>query len=116
MESVDVLDWEHADFQYRYLRIKNFQENTTEELKNKLGNAGEVNALILDLRNNPGGLLEQAVQVSDLFLESGKPIVSTRGRRISSKFQSKDCFVIQPGVRFPCWFWSTGDRLPPQRL
>ena len=97
VESVDVLDWEHADFQYRYLRIKNFQENTTEELKNKLGNAGEVNALILDLRNNPGGLLEQAVQVSDLFLESGKPIVSTRGRRISSKFRSKRLF------RYSAW-------------
>ena len=41
VESVDVLDWEHSDFQYRYLRIKNFQENTTEELKNKLGNAGD---------------------------------------------------------------------------
>ncbi|MDP6464852.1 MAG: S41 family peptidase [SAR324 cluster bacterium] len=97
VESVDVLDWKQNDFQYRYLRIKNFQDSTAEELKSKLGNAGSVNGLILDLRNNPGGLLEQAVQVSDLFLESGKTIVSTRGRRISSKFQSRRLF------RFASW-------------
>ena len=67
---------------FGYLRISNFQRNTTNELKQHLGELqgdSPLRGLILDLRNNPGGLLEQAVSVSDLFLEQGL-IVYTRGR------------------------------------
>lgn len=63
-----------------YARISSFQENTSEELEEILNkNSKNLKGLVLDLRDNPGGLLDQAVAVSDLFLESGI-IVSTVGR------------------------------------
>ena len=65
-----------------YVRISNFQSHTTRDLKDalrKLETKGGLKGLVLDLRNNPGGLLSQAVKVSDLFLDEGV-IVSTRGR------------------------------------
>jgi carboxyl-terminal processing protease len=68
-----------------YIRITTFNEQTTEGLKREIANlTGQVSAdklkgFILDLRNNPGGLLEEAVTVSDAFLDRGE-IVSTRGR------------------------------------
>ena len=68
------------------LRITTFNDQTFADLSAGLagqieaaGGAGNVNGIVLDLRNNPGGLLNQAVQVSDAFLEAGE-IVSTRGR------------------------------------
>lgn len=69
---------------YVYLRITQFQERTAKLLKEqfaKLKKAGQGNlyGAVLDLRNNPGGLLDQAVAVSDLFLEKGG-IVSTKSR------------------------------------
>lgn len=63
-----------------YARISSFQDNTSDELKAILEkNAKDLRGLVLDLRDNPGGLLDQAVQVADLFIESGV-IVSTVGR------------------------------------
>ncbi len=62
-----------------YARISNFQEETTRELDDVLKKNKSIAGLILDLRDNPGGLLDQAVGVSDLFIESGV-IVSTIGR------------------------------------
>ena len=67
---------------FGYLRVSNFQRNTTNELKqhlDELQDESPLLGLILDLRNNPGGLLDQAVSVSDLFLDQGL-IVYTRGR------------------------------------
>jgi len=68
---------------YGYLWITNFRENTTAEVKKALDALENANSplkgLIVDLRDNPGGLLNQAVKVSDIFLEEGK-IVSIRGR------------------------------------
>jgi carboxyl-terminal processing protease len=68
-----------------YIRITQFNEQTTDglkdsltDLKNKLG-ADKIKGYILDLRNNPGGLLDQAISVSNAFLDKGE-IVSTRGR------------------------------------
>ncbi len=68
------------------LRITTFNDQTYENLKTELakkveeaGGIDKVTGFILDLRNNPGGLLTQAIQVSDAFLEKGE-IVSTRGR------------------------------------
>lgn len=63
-----------------YARITNFQENTSQDLFKFLNaNKGKIKGFILDLRNNPGGLLEEAVKIVDLFIDSGL-IVSTVGR------------------------------------
>ncbi len=68
---------------YGYVRITNFQENTTEDLERALKSLESeetpLKGLILDLRDNPGGLLNQAIRVSDIFLKSGS-IVSIKGR------------------------------------
>jgi carboxyl-terminal processing protease len=65
-----------------YIRITSFQSNTTKDLKKMLAELEEetpITGLVLDLRNNPGGLLDQAVSVSDVFLEEGM-VVYTKGR------------------------------------
>ncbi len=65
-----------------YARITNFQANTTRDFIRALRRAGKkhpVKGLLLDLRDNPGGLLDQAVKVADVFIDKGI-IVSTRGR------------------------------------
>ena len=71
------------DNQIGYIRIATFQERAADEVKKALrevaANANPLTGLVIDLRNNPGGLLNQSVDVSDLFLKSGI-IVSTRGR------------------------------------
>jgi carboxyl-terminal processing protease len=69
---------------YAYVRVKAFQERTDRNLRKALDEArvalkGELHGLVLDLRNDPGGLLDQAVRVADLWLTSGI-IVSTEGR------------------------------------
>ncbi len=75
-----------------YSRIASFQENTGEELEEVLKtNQGKIKGMVLDLRDNPGGLLDQAVRVSDLFVDSGV-IVSTVGRdrtRVEREFANK---------------------------
>ncbi len=65
-----------------YVDLKAFSDSTTEELSRaiELLRAQGMKSLVLDLRANPGGLLAQGVQVSDLFLESGQKIVSMKGR------------------------------------
>lgn len=71
-----------------YVRLTAFSRNTAAELKKALGEltAEGVKGLILDLRFNPGGLLNSAVDVSDMFLEEGK-IVSTKGRNTEERPQ-----------------------------
>ena len=74
---------------YGYARVTQFQERTDEDLEKAIEqlskqNNGKLEGLVLDLRNNPGGLLTQAVRVSDLFLDSGM-IVYTDGRLESQK-------------------------------
>ncbi|MGQ9637158.1 MAG: S41 family peptidase [Thermodesulfobacteriota bacterium] len=83
--------YEILDKSYGYIRISQFQEKTTNEfdkaLKELETNAQEgLKGLILDLRNNPGGLLDQAVKVADRFIESGL-IVSVEGRKEESKMR-----------------------------
>ncbi len=65
-----------------YVRILNFAETTADELKQKLDqmHPDRLNGLILDLRDNPGGLLQQAIDVTDMFIRKGDTVVSTRGR------------------------------------
>lgn len=69
-----------------YIRIRSFQETATDEVRRALdaavastASAGGVTGVLLDMRGNPGGLLDEAVRISDEFLEAGV-IVSTRGR------------------------------------
>jgi carboxyl-terminal processing protease len=76
---------------YGYIRLSQFQEKTDSEFDNHLKaleeeSKGALKGLILDLRNNPGGLLDQAVKVSDRFLESGL-IVSMEGRKEDQKMK-----------------------------
>ena len=65
-----------------YIRISNFTSTTARELDDKLDELSEqhMSRLILDLRSNPGGLLDQAVEVSKRFIDPGKLLVYTRGR------------------------------------
>jgi len=78
-----------------YIRVSSFQERTVDDLKKELKDLNvkiaNPKGLILDLRNNPGGLLNQAVGVADVFLKSGI-IVSTKGRskNMESKSVAKD--------------------------
>jgi carboxyl-terminal processing protease len=74
-----------------YVRVAQFQEKTDEYLAKALKtlkeeNKGELKGLVLDLRNDPGGLLDQAVKVSDHFVENGL-IVYTEGREPDSKMK-----------------------------
>jgi carboxyl-terminal processing protease len=68
-----------------YIRLTSFNENSSNQIKNKLKKLSKDNNIkgyILDLRNNPGGLLTQAIKISDFFLDNGE-IVSTKGRKSS---------------------------------
>lgn len=84
--SVETALFEQAGEKLAYVRLVQFQEGAAYELEQgfealarQAGGARKLDGLILDLRDNPGGLLAEAVAVSDLFLDDG-PIVSTRGR------------------------------------
>jgi carboxyl-terminal processing protease len=75
---------------YGYVRVSQFSENTARELSRAVdelheANGGMLEGMVLDLRNNPGGVLDSAVDVSDLFLDSGL-IVSADGRALDSRF------------------------------
>ena len=83
-----------VDNKVGYLRLRSFNENSSSQLKkeiNKIEKNKKLVGYILDLRNNPGGLLSQAVTISDFFLNDGE-IVSTRGRkkRENRKFFAKE--------------------------
>lgn len=73
---------------FAYLRVSQFQERTAADLKKAISklkkeSGGKLKGVVLDLRNNPGGLLDAAVEISDIFLDRGK-IVSVKGRDESS--------------------------------
>ena len=67
-----------------YIRLTAFNENSSKQVKNKIKKfkKNKINKYVLDLRNNPGGLLSQAVKISDFFLDNGE-IVSTKSRKSS---------------------------------
>ena len=70
-----------------YIRVASFEDKTPQQLKaaiEKLG-GGRLAGLVLDLRNNPGGLLNAAVDISALFLKPGMKIVTVRGRHVPEK-------------------------------
>ena len=73
----------YLDEEIGYLRLTSFNENSSEQIEDKIKeiNRNEgLKAYILDLRNNPGGLLSQAIKITDFFLNAGE-IVSTKGRK-----------------------------------
>jgi carboxyl-terminal processing protease len=80
--QIKSVRWKKLPDDIGYIKLRSFQKTTADELAEALQDLEEqrVRALILDLRNNPGGLLEQAITVSDEFLEPGKLIVYTKGR------------------------------------
>ncbi|MCK5395674.1 MAG: S41 family peptidase [Gammaproteobacteria bacterium] len=82
---------------YGYIRISNFQSKTARDLVNEISNLKrenetELKGLVLDLRNNPGGVLSAAADVSDAFIDDGK-LVFTKGRIKNSEFE----FNAKPG-------------------
>ena len=75
-----------------YLRLTSFNENSSDQIKDKIKEFKrnkKVENYILDLRNNPGGLLSQAIEISDFFLDSGE-IVSTKSK---SKYENRKWFA-----------------------
>ena len=83
--QVQSVKSELIDNNIGYIRLTSFNENSSEQIKekvNKLNKNKDLKGYILDLRNNPGGLLSQAIKISDFFLENGE-IVSTKSRKIS---------------------------------
>ncbi|MDC0895339.1 S41 family peptidase [Candidatus Pelagibacter sp.] len=83
--EVQSVKSELLDNNIGYIRLTSFNDNSSEQIKKKIKKLKEnknLNAFILDLRNNPGGLLSQAIKISDFFLENGE-IVSTKSRKKS---------------------------------
>ena len=83
---------EIKDDQTGYIRLTSFNENSSKQIKNKIKEFKKNNKIknyILDLRNNPGGLLSQAIKISDYFLENGE-IVSTKSKR---KYENRKWFA-----------------------
>ena len=70
-----------------YLRVASFDEKTGEQIKSAIEILGgrKLNGLVLDLRNNPGGLLTSALETASLFLKPGLPILTVRGRAVPQK-------------------------------
>lgn len=82
-----------------YISVSKFSETTTSEVKTALQDLKEkgMKRLVLDLRNNPGGYMNQAVQMADLFIEGDKKLVYTKGRRseFSEEFHAKESYPYE---------------------
>jgi len=99
----DIIEIESVRYAFKvgdtgYIRVTNFAQDTADELQKRLAEleAQNIKGLVLDLRYNPGGLLRAARDVSQLFLESGKKIVYTRGR---TPRQNADYYSTTPEAR-----------------
>jgi len=85
IESVEGFDLENNIL---YLRIRNFQKNTSSDLKREIKNSPyTIRGIILDLRGNPGGLLSEAEKVADVFLSS-ETIMTTKARNYSKTYRA----------------------------
>ena len=83
--KIESVKSKYIDDSIGYLRLTAFNENSGDQIKNKIkefNKKKDLKGYILDLRNNPGGLLSQAIKITDYFLENGE-IVSTKGRKAS---------------------------------
>ncbi|WP_029523262.1 S41 family peptidase [Persephonella sp. KM09-Lau-8] len=83
-----------------YIRLTQFQENSTGDFKKALEKFKNKEGIIIDLRNNPGGLLSTAVAIADMILDKGKLIVYTKGRdpRTNEKYYSERKPVISTEI------------------
>jgi len=95
---------------YGYLRVTNFRMSTLDDIKKHLGKLESENnglkGLVMDLRDNPGGLLDQAVKISDLFLAQGN-IVSIKGRQ-ESNTQVFKAYPSDEDCKYPIVILSNG--------
>ncbi|WP_422821893.1 S41 family peptidase [Vreelandella massiliensis] len=85
----ESVKYERLEPGYGYLRISQFQSRTAEQAREALqsmADEAELNGLVLDLRNNPGGVLQSAVDVADLFLDEGL-VVYTEGRLADTQME-----------------------------
>ena len=83
--KIESVKSKYIDNNIGYLRLTSFNENSGDQIKKKIkefNKKSNLKGYILDLRNNPGGLLSQAIKITDFFLEDGE-IVSTKGRKKS---------------------------------
>jgi carboxyl-terminal processing protease len=99
IEIATVKDASYIEPGLAYIRVTQFNEKTSDALEDaidKLQNEAEMNGLILDLRNNPGGLLTSAIEVSSHFVEAKKLIVFTEGRPGTQR----DEYFSQRGAKF----------------
>ena len=83
--QVQSVKSELIDGNIAYIRLTSFNDNSSEQIKKKIEKFNknkDLKGYILDLRNNPGGLLSQAIKISDFFLDNGE-IVSTKSRKVS---------------------------------
>ncbi len=90
--EVSSVKSEIKDEKTGYMRLTSFNENSGDQIKNKIKEFkknGKIENYILDLRNNPGGLLSQAIKISDFFLDNGE-IVSTKGKK---KYENRKWFA-----------------------
>jgi carboxyl-terminal processing protease len=93
-EQIRVQSVKHQEIEpgLEYIRLRQFQEQTAGDLEtalDKFSKNGKVQGLVLDLRNNPGGLLTASVEVTEKFIEAGRLVVYTEGRVRNQNMQFK---------------------------
>ena len=102
--QVKSVKYKTLDDGYAYVRIAQFQEKTDDDLIKALNalraeNGGALKGLVLDVRNDPGGLLDQAVRVAEHFIPQGELIVYTEGREKESKVR----YTSRKGTKEPSY-------------
>ncbi len=83
-----------------YIKLATFSDKTTSDVENALKSLQKqgMKKIILDMRYNPGGLLNQAIEISELFLKQGNVIVSTRGRTQKTESHARRNGIVKPDV------------------
>ena len=83
-----------------YIKLATFSDKTTSDVENALRELQKqgMKKIILDMRYNPGGLLNQAIEISELFLKQGNVIVSTRGRTQKTESHARKNGIVKPDV------------------
>ena len=83
-----------------YIKLATFSDKTTSDVENALKSLQKqgMKKIILDMRYNPGGLLNQAIEISELFLKQGNVIVSTRGRTQKTESHARKNGIVKPDV------------------
>ena len=97
-----------------YVKVSQFNENTGKELDEKLKKLDEkqIRGLVLDLRENPGGLLNEGVDVASHFLKKGDLVVSHHGRNSPTKITPRVSTALEKIIRLSSWSTATPHRQP----